>query len=337
MNFYFPKDKMKKFFALVLFFLITLACRSTESSEPSLTPVLPTTEVSPTSTEAFLTLTPETAKFNLAKLGQVEKDITYCTMDGVPLKVDVYYPAIASASWPLVIYVHGGGWEAGDKSEGAGFRKLTGMQNTGFLVASVDYRLAPKYKFPAQIQDVKCAVRYFRAHAAEYNINPDKIGLWGGSAGGHLVALAGTSDSSAGWDVGEYLDQSSRVQAVVDMFGPTDLTRGSARVGIQAQLQRDVFGSTSATDPILAAASPVTYVTADDPPFLILQGDADTLVPLEQSQILYDKLQAVGVSSKLLVVRHAGHGFQQVGNKEISPSVIKLGKEIVKFFTQYLK
>jgi acetyl esterase/lipase len=328
---------MKKFFALVLFFLITLACRSTASSEPSPTPVLPTTDILSTSTVVLPTLTPEAVKFNPAKLGQAEKDITYCTMDGVSLKVDVYYPATASAPWPLVIYVHGGGWETSDKSESVGFFKLAGMQNESFLLASVNYRLAPKYKFPAQIEDVKCAVRYFRAHAAEYNLNPDKIGLWGGSAGGHLVALAGTSDSSAGWDVGEFLNQSSRVQAVVDMFGPTDLTRGSAKVGIQAQLQREVFGSTSDTDPILAAASPVTYVTADDPPFLILQGDADTLVPLEQSQILFDKLQAGGVPSELIVVRFAGHGFQQVGNKEIRPSVIKLGKEIVKFFTRYLE
>jgi len=288
-------------------------------------------------TEAWSTLTPGTAQFNSAKLGQTEKDITYCTMDGVPLKVDVFYPSTASALWPLVIYVHGGGWEAGDKSEGAGFRRLAGMQNVGFLVASIDYRLAPKYKFPAQIQDVKCAVRYFRAHAAEYNLNPNKIGIWGGSAGGHLVSLAGTSDSSAGWDVGEYHDQSSRVQAVVDMFGPTDLTRGSASTGIQVMLQRDVFGSTSETDPILATASPVTYVSADDPPFLILQGDADTLVPPEQSQILFDKLKAAGVPADLIIIKHAGHGFQQVGNKEISPSVIKLGKEIVKFFTLYLK
>jgi acetyl esterase/lipase len=98
-------------------------------------------------------------------------------MDGVPLKMDLYYPETNSAPWPLVIYIHGGGWETSDKSESAGFFTLTGIQNQGFLLASVDYRLAPQYKFPAQIQDVKCAVRYFRAHAAEYNLAPDKIGV----------------------------------------------------------------------------------------------------------------------------------------------------------------
>jgi dipeptidyl aminopeptidase/acylaminoacyl peptidase len=127
------------------------------------------------------------------------------------------------------------------------------------------------------------------------------------------------------------------VQAVVDMFGPADLTRGSATTALQAKLQWDVFGSTSNTDPILATASPVTYVTVDDPPFLILQGEADSLVPPEQSQILFDKLQAAGVPSELVVIRHSEHGFQQVGNKPIKPSLIKLGKEIVAFFTEYLK
>ena len=321
---------MRHFLALTLLLALGLACRFTASAVPAPTPVPPSTEV-------LSTLMPEAANFDPAKLGNIEKDVTYCTMGGVPLKMDVYYPETASAPWPLVIYVHGGGWETSDKSEGAGFRKLTGMQNSDFLFASVNYRLAPQYKFPAQIQDIKCAVRYFRAHAVEYNIAPNKIGVWGGSAGGHLVSLLGTADSSAGWDVGEYLDQSSCVQAVADMFGPTDLTRGSATTGIQIKLQWDVFGSTSNTDPILAAASPVTYVTADDPPFLILQGDADTLVPPEQSQILFDKLQAVGVPSELVMIKHAGHGFQQVGNLPIKPSLIKLGKEVVAFFTKYLK
>ena len=328
---------MKKFFAVALLFILIPACRFTAPSGTSPTLVLPTKEALPTSTEVLSTLTPEIAKFDPAKLGNIEKDTTYCTMDGVPLKMDVYYPASAPAPWPLVIYVHGGGWETSDKSEGAGFRKLTGMQNSDFLFASVDYRLAPQYKFPAQIQDVKCVVRYFRAHAVEYNIDPNKIGVWGGSAGGHLVSLLGMADQSAGWDVGEYLDQSSRVQAVVDMFGPVDLTRGSAMTALQAKLQWDVFGSTSNTDPILATASPVTYVTADDPPFLILQGDADTIVPPEQSQILFDKLQAAGVSSELVIIKHAGHGFQQVGNLPIRPSLIKLGKVVVAFFTKYLK
>jgi acetyl esterase/lipase len=310
---------MRNPFALALLIIFGLTCCTPRPSEPSPTPVL--------SNQVLSTSAP----------GSIAKDIPYCTMDGVSLKTDVYYPQTGSAPWPLVIYVHGGGWETSDKSEGAGFFKLTGMYNQGFLLASVDYRLAPKYKFPAQIQDVKCAVRYFRAHAAEYNLNPDKIGVWGGSAGGHLVSLLGAADSSAGWDVGEYLHQSSRVQAVVDMFGPSDLTRGFATTALQAKLQRDVFDSTSNADPILAAASPVTYVTADDPPFLILQGEADSLVPPEQSQILFDKLQAAGVSSELVTIRHAGHGFQQVGSKPIKPSLIKLGKVVVAFLTRYLK
>lgn len=319
---------MRRFLVLTLFLALSLACRLTAPAADSLTPASPTKEV-------LFTFTAEAAKFDPAKLGSAEKDVTYCTMGGVPLKVDIYYPETASIPWPLVMYVHGGGWQAGDKKEGAGFRDLFGMQKQGFLAVTVNYRLAPKDKFPAQIQDVKCAIRYFRAHAAEYNLNPDKIGVWGGSAGGHLVSLLGTTDSSAGWEVGEYLDQSSRVQAVVDMFGPSDLTREFAGAGIQ--IQRDVFGATSDTDPVLAVASPVTYISADDPPFLILQGDADNLVPLEQSQILFDKLQAAGVPSELVIVQHAGHGFRQIGNQAISPTHLEISEKIAAFFSQYLK
>ncbi len=274
-------------------------------------------------------------RFNPAKLGSTDKDVTYCRMDGVTLQMDVYYPPSASEPWPLVVYVHGGGWQSGDKNEGAGYREVAGLQNEGFLVVSINYRLAPQAKFPAQIQDVKCAIRYFRAQASTYNLNSSKIGVWGGSAGGHLVSLLGTSDSSAGWDVGEYLDQSSRVQAVVDMFGPADLTRSFA--GLGSQLQKDVFGAASPTDPILAAASPITYVSPDDPPFLILQGEQDDLVPVEQSQSLYDSLQAASVGCELVFVQNAGHGFRQVGSQPINPTRQALSQKIIAFFRAQLK
>src|SRR5207253_7695708 len=135
---------------------------------------------------------------------------------------DVYLPTVrVSGPSPVVMYVHGGGWTSGDKSWVDGVLKESEFTGRGYLVAAVNYRLAPQYRWPAQIEDVKCAVRYLRANAATYNIDPNRIGAWGTSAGGHLVALMGLAGPDAGLEgKGGNPDQSSRVQAVVDMFGP---------------------------------------------------------------------------------------------------------------------
>jgi acetyl esterase/lipase len=273
--------------------------------------------------------------FNPAQLGMVARNVTYCTVDGVPLLMDVYFPRTKNGPWPAVIYIHGGGWRKGDKEIGAGNTDLPALVSAGFLIISVDYRLAPDYLWPAMIEDVKCAVRSLRAHAAEYNVNPNKIGIYGGSAGGHLAALVGTSDAGAGWDVGEYLDQSSRVQAVGDFFGPTDLVVESAKPSAQ-QIYTEVFGPDWRTSTILAEASPVTYVSPDDPPFLIMHGAKDTGVPPTQSKILYSKLVATGVPATLVMVQNAGHGFRPVGGP-IDPSRSQITQMLVDFFTKYLK
>lgn len=267
-------------------------------------------------------------QFDSSKLGAVERDVTYCTMDGVALKMDVYYPAENNGRFPVLMYVHGGGWHKGDKEQGAGALDMPQLQEAGFLVVAVNYRLAPEYQFPAMIEDVKCAVRSLRAHADEYNLDPNRIGAWGGSAGGHLVSMLGTTDASAGFDVGEYLEYSSRVQAVVDMFGPADLTVDFAE---DSETVRTAFGDFN-----LALASPVTYATADDPPFLILHGEKDTLVPIEQSEVLLAALQAAGVPAELVPVKNAAHGFKPSGG-EISPSRLEISLLILNFFEERLK
>jgi acetyl esterase/lipase len=250
-------------------------------------------------------------------------------MDGVALKMDLYYPSSDQSPLPVTMYVHGGGWSNGDKAEGSGAQEIPALQNAGFLVVSVNYRLAPEYPFPAMIQDIKCAVRYLRAQASQYNLDPNRIGVWGGSAGGHLVNLLGTTDESAGFDVGEYLEYSSRVQAVVSMFGPTDLT---------VQFEGGYEGASRVFDGFDAAlASPVTYVSADDPPFLMLHGDTDKLVPIEQSQILLAALQAVGVPAELVTVINAGHSFKPVDSKTINPSRKEITQMVVEFFEFKLK
>jgi len=271
----------------------------------------------------------------LRRWGSVQRDVTYCTVDGVALKMDVYFPPKAqSAPLPVTVYVHGGAWVGGDKESGAGMLALDELRGRGYLVVAINYRLAPQYKFPAQIEDVKCAIRHLRANAATYGLDPQRIGVWGGSAGGHLVALLGTTDTSAGLEgQGGYAAQSSRVQAVVDLFGPADLPAFADDMGNGAQV---VFGATSKDDPVLVRASPVTYVSPDDPPFLILHGDKDEVVPLSQSQILYARLQAAGVPATLVVVQNAGHGFQPAGGA-ISPTRAELARMIADFFDQKLK
>ncbi len=322
-NFAVQECSMKRLtFFLTILIAASLACNASQ----------PTVEIQPTETATSSPVENEAAlpsnEFDSSKLGTVEQDVTYCTMDGVALKMDVYYPSENTGRFAVTMFVHGGGWSSGDKSKGAGVAELPELQKAGFLAVSVNYRLAPDYEFPAMIEDVKCAVRSLRAHADKYNLDPNRIGVFGGSAGGHLVSMLGVTDESAGFDVGEYLGQSSRVQAVVDMFGPADLT---ANIANDSETVQNAFGNFD-----LALASPVTYVSADDPPFLILHGEKDPLVPISQSEELLAKLQAAGVPAELVRVANAAHGFKPVGG-EISPSREEIVQLTVKFFEEMLK
>ncbi len=184
-------------------------------------PSLPAPAPTATSLPSFAPKPAPVAASGELTFSQVLRDVTYCTNDGVDLKMDVYFPWKPAGPSPVIMFVHGGGWVAGTKTGTPGMSYFLDLARRGYTTFSIDYRLAPTYTFPANIVDVKCAVRHIRANAAEYNIDPNRIGAWGASAGGHLVALLGTSDQSAGWDVGQYLDQSSRVTVVVDMYGST--------------------------------------------------------------------------------------------------------------------
>ncbi len=205
----------------------------------------------------------------------------------------------------------------------------------GYLVAAINYRLAPEYKFPAQIEDVKCAIRFLRAKASFYGIDPDRIGAWGGSAGGHLVALLGTADTNAGLEgLGGYMDYSSHVSAVVDFFGPSDIQELFPEYGMPALV--NIFDTPNPKSPKAKVASPVTYVTPDDPPFLIIHGNKDDLVPLSQSEILYDRLKAAGVPVTLVEVKNGGHGFAPTGGS-ISPTRAEITNMVADFFDKHVK
>jgi acetyl esterase/lipase len=303
---------------------------------PSATP-LPTmtATVVPTPTPTlYLT---STADFDVIWLKSIAYNVGYCSMEGEKLKMDIYFPDSNENTWPALVYLHGGAWISGDKGSDTGFLDRLALTQAGFLVASVNYRLGPKYKFPAMIEDVKCAVRYLRAHSRELNIDPNRIGAWGASAGGHLAALLGLTDTSAGWDVGEYLDQSSRVQAVVDINGPTDLNTTWFDANVDQGIALDVFGTADFSDPIFKLASPLNYVTPDAPPFFIIHGDSDKDVALEQSHLLFAYLMNVGVPADYLVVVNADHRLLPARGGDIIPSRSEITQQIVDFFIRWLK
>lgn len=253
-------------------------------------------------------------------------DIPYVP-DGHERQVlDLYLPKSSGQPRPLVIWVHGGGWRAGDKAGGPWLP----LFEKGFAVASINYRLSQHAVFPAQIEDCKAAVRWLRQHAEEHELDPQRFGAWGSSAGGHLVALLGTSGDVVELEGTANSGVSSRVQAVCDWFGPTDFTQMNSQAGDKGTIDHDspdapealLIGGTVPKNPEKARfASPLTYVSADDPEFLIVHGDEDRLVPLQQSELFQQALEQAGVKSQLIVVPGAGHG--QFRDPEIVPTCIE--------------
>ena len=247
---------------------------------------------------------PQTVIFTL---GTADRDVTYCNSQ----TMDIYIPNSAvTHPLPVAIFVHGGGLTSGDKSD-INPVFLNALASAGYAVASVNYRLAPQYKFPAQIEDLKCAIRYLRANAQAYDINASAIFLFGTSAGGELSAIAALTGSHSEFDVGPYLNESSSVTAAVDMFGPANLTSFASYSDPQK-----VFGGNQNN---LVLASPTHFVTANSPPILIIQGVNDTTVPQSQSIQLYDELTAAGDQTQLILVQNMGHMFVQVGSEPDRP------------------
>ena len=238
------------------------------------------------------------------------RDLAYVTGGHERQKLDLYLPPAPKG--PLLVVIHGGGWIGGSKDKAEGLPMLA----QGYAVANLDYRLSQHAIFPAQIEDCKSAIRWLRAHAAEYGYDPKCVGVWGGSAGGHLTAMLAATGNVKDFDVGENLDQSSAIQCGVDVFGPTDLVDWTPpspnplvqTTGAESLLVR-LLGGTAAEKPELAKrASPVTWVTKDCAPLFIMHGTVDPLVGLDQSQKLEAKMKAVGVEVTLDVVEGAGHG-----------------------------
>jgi acetyl esterase/lipase len=244
----------------------------------------------------------------------VKTNVEYGKAGEVSLKLDVIEPkAKSDKPRPCLVWIHGGGWQAGNKSSGLG--RLSSLVASGdYVGVSVGYRLTDVASWPAQINDCKAAIRWVRANAKKYNIDPDKIGVWGSSAGGHLVSLLGTSG-----DVKDVEGEngtpgvSSRVTCVVDFCGPSDFLlfgADSPRMNQPGQPVYKLFGGPLQDKADLAKqASPVTHVTKDDPPFLILHGSQDNTVPISQAERLQTALKAAGVDSTFVKIVGGGHGF----------------------------
>ncbi len=257
------------------------------------------------------------------------RDLAYVTQGHARQKLDLYLPENTDAPVPLIIWVHGGGWANGDKAGCPPLR--SGYVKLGYAVASINYRLSGYAIFPAQIEDCKAAIRWLRAHAKNYRINPDRFGVWGSSAGGHLVALLGATGRTKEFDVGEHLDYSSAVQAVCDYFGPTDILQMDAHALPGAKLKHDSPNSPEARlvgGPIqqapyaalAARVNPIAYLSADAPAYLIVHGDRDAAVPHHQSELLFAALKQNGVPVRFHTIKGAGHGTG-FGGKEISDMV----------------
>ena len=248
-----------------------------------------------------------------SKQVEASMEIVYRKLGEKALKLDIFVPTSVETP-PLVVWVHGGAWRAGNKQWTQAYPFLT---DHGFAVASIQYRFSQEAIWPAQIQDCKAAIRWLRAHASEYGYDASRIGVWGSSAGGHLVAMLGTAGEVKGWEVGEHLDQSSQVQAVCDWFGPTDFLQMDARAIPGGPIVHDaanspesqlVGGKIQENPKATQAANPITYISRDDPPFLIMHGDQDQLVPYHQSELLQAALEKKKVSSTLKRIYGAGHG-----------------------------
>ncbi len=248
----------------------------------------------------------------------LQKDVVFGKGGDAELKLDLAQPK-GEGPFPLVVCIHGGAWQFGNRSDH--HRTIRLLAKHGYVAASVQYRLTPKHPFPAQIEDVKCAVRFLRANARKYKIDPSRVGALGDSAGGHLALLLGVMDPKDGLEgKGGNAEQSSKVQAVVNYYGPTDLAtwapskfgdqmlkRGTGKDG--DTLLRDLVGTADRKDPRMKTASPVSYIDARDAPVLTFQGTADPLVLPQQARLLHAALKKAGVKERLELLEGAGHGW----------------------------
>ena len=246
----------------------------------------------------------------------VERNLVYATVENTPLLLDLAMPRTGDGPFPVVVFLHGEGWRAGNRQQMNHF--MEGVARLGYVGVTVEYRLVPAARFPAQVDDCKAAVRWLRANAGKYRIRSDRIGVVGFSAGGHLASMLGVTQKEDGFDgSGGDTGQSSRVEAVASFFGPTDFTTRDWPRDLEKEVIEPFLGGAYADRAdTYRRASPINYVTKDAAPFLFFHGSDDKLVPVDQSIRLGEKLQSVGVAAEVIVLKGEGHGFTDANNQQ---------------------
>ncbi len=260
---------------------------------------------------------------------KVENDIVYRKVGDRELSLDMALPAEGNGPFPALLIIHGGAWRAGDKKE---MRPLLAeAARRGYVAISPQYRFCPADTFPAQVHDVKAAVRWLRSHASEYKVDPNHIGATGFSAGGHLSLMLGAAGPDCNLEGEVAADApSSRVQAVVNYFGPTDFAATDLPPPTQPLIRDFLGGDPAEKAEATRQASPLSHITKDDPPMLTFQGTKDPLVPYTQAVKLTDALTAAGVPGRVELMVGANHGW---GGEEMKRTV----GETFDFFDMYLK
>lgn len=261
-------------------------------------------------------------KANPADLSGIEvlRDLPYADTDNPRQRLDVYLPKARKpdAPLPVIVFIHGGGWLAGNKSSGQG-NLLRFVKSGDYAGISIGYRLTNEAQWPAQIHDCKAAIRWIKAHAKERGLDPTKIAVWGTSAGGHLVSMLGTSGDVKELEgtLGKHLDQDSKVTCVVNFFGPEDFLTMIRQPSTVDRSQGNDYpeakllgGPVPEREAVAKEASPVTHISKGDAPFFTAHGTKDPLVPFAQAEELHAALQKAGVPSLLQEMTNGGHGFQ---------------------------
>jgi len=251
-----------------------------------------------------------------APAAQVERNLVFARAGGKNLKLDLYLPDNRPGNAPVVILIYGGAWIM--RNPGLEIPKARWLATHGYAAAVIDYRLSSEARFPAQIQDCKAAVRWLRANATKYGLDAAHIGAWGESSGGHLASLLGVTGGVAALEGdGGNTNESSRVQAVVDFFGPTDFLQMAAHSLPHSPIQHDsptspesllIGGPIQENADKTEQANPIKYIMHDAPPFFIVHGEQDPLVPYNQSELLYAALKQARVNVTFYKIAGAGHG-----------------------------
>lgn len=254
---------------------------------------------------------------------KAKKNVVYTKTENWEGKLDLYFPIDSTKLAPLVINIHGGGWNHGTKEQQTGFGSFF---KNGYTVANIEYRLVDQGKAPSAIEDVRCALHYLVQNAKQFQIDTHKIVLMGGSAGGHLALMAGLQEKDSSFDSNCKNQNDYKIIAIIDKYGITDLSVNDV---LKSKSVQNWLGDKKTEIDFIKSVSPINYVTKNSPATFIVHGNADAVVPYSQSEQLYDKLKNFNVKTEFITIENGGHGkFSKEENKTVSDAMWKFLKEL---------